>query len=350
MRTIKIMQKNNDLSISRSYKKEWKFWVGIILTVLALGWLIFNTNWLATMQALSNANYLLVITAIFVNLLTIPMRASRWWLLFPSDNPAPIRRLTSAMLIGQTVNIISPMRLGDLLRATLVNTHKTTFVLGTQVVQFALDLLMMGGIALFLLSQISVPIWWRGSGEILLLTIAITLIAIVLLTLRRHWLIAHLQRAETRWPRWQRVFTIGIPFLRSFDNIAQPNRLGMAIGNSILIWIFYNIVNYILLLAVGIKPTVIMTLLLLIVLLAGASIPSTPGRIGVYHYLVTQFLLLFGVDEATAISFAILQHFIALILPSIIGITLAWRLSISLTHLPLNGDGQEMTETITTPQ
>ena len=332
------MQKNGVYSLPPSHKRGWKFWTGIVLTILALGWLLLSTNWQAAISALRDADYLLVLTAVFINLLTIPVRAGRWWLLFPRDKPAPIRRLTSAMLIGQTVNILSPVRLGDLLRATLVDTHPTTFVLGTQVVQFALDLLMMGSMAIILLFQISAPVWWQNSGQLLLLTTTVTLSTIIFLIVRRHWLIAYLHRAEKRWPKWQPAFTIGIPFLRSFDGIAQPDRMVTAVGSSILIWILYNIGNYILLLAVGIKPTWMMTLLLLIVLLAGAAIPSTPGRVGVYHYVAVQFLLLFNINEARAISFAILQHFIALILPSIIGLILAWKLSISLTAPPLRNE------------
>lgn len=330
----KRMQKKQNHASPRPASKSWKFWVGIILTILALGWLVSSTNWQAASQALRNADYLLVLTAVFINLLIIPIRASRWWLLFPRDNPAPIGRLTSAMLIGQTINIISPVRLGDIVRATLVRTHPTTFVLGTQVVQFALDLLMMGSMAIVLLLQISVPDWWRNTGQMLLLTTAVTFFAIILLIICRRWLIALLQHAERRWPKWQRAFSIGIPFLRSFDSIAQPYRMGTAVGLSILIWILYNTVNYILFLAVGIEPTWMMTLLLLIVLLAGAAIPSTPGRVGIYHYIAIQFLLLFNIEESAAVSFAILQHFTVVVLPTLIGIILAWRLNVSLSVPP----------------
>ena len=321
-------------SSSSPTSKSWQLWLGVILTAAALIWLLFKTDWRVAIQALADANYLLIFTAVFLNLLTIPLRAGRWWLAFPRKNPPAIGRLTAAMLIGQTVNIIFPMRLGDLLRAALVNGYTVIFVLGTQSVQFALDLLMMGGMGMILLFKFSVPTWWRDSGETLLLTTVATLSVIIFVILFRDWFIGRLQYAATRWPRWQRAFTLGIPFLRSMDSIAQPDRLAASIGSSVLLWILYNAVNYLLLIAIGVEPTWSMTMLLLVVLLAGASIPSTPGRFGVYHYIAVQFLLLFNIDGATAVSFAILQHFIVVILPTFIGVLLAWRLNVSLSAPP----------------
>ncbi len=325
-----IQNKQTQLSLSKS----WQVWLGILLTIAALLWLLFKIDWRIAIQALVSANYPLIFTAVFINLLTIPLRAGRWQLAFPRKNPPAIGQLTAAMLIGQTVNIIFPMRLGDLLRATLVNGYTAVFVLGTQSVQFALDLLMMGSMGMILLFKFSVPTWWRNSGETLLLTTAATLSVIIFVILFRNWFIGRLQYAATRWSRWKRIFTLGIPFLRSMDSISQPDRLAASISSSVLLWILYNTVNYLLLIAIGIKPTWSMTMLLLIVLLAGASIPSTPGRFGVYHYIAIQFLLLFNIDGTVAVSFAILQHFITVILPTFIGVLLAWRLNISLSAPP----------------
>ena len=315
-----------------SFSRHWRIWVGGILTVVTLIWLIATTDWPATWAALAKANYALVLFAVFSNLLTIPIRAWRWQLAFSHENRPPIGNLTVAMLVGQAVNLAAPARLGDLIRASLVEGQRAAFVLGTQMIQTALDLLMTAVLVLIMLLQVSLPGWWRDSGEALLLTAVVAVTVIVIIALTRHPLSRILQSIPQRWPdiKGQRLLNIGGEFLRSLDTFERPSSLAWALALSVLLWSMYGFTNFLVLAAFSSHASLLAAFFVLIVLQLGVNIPSSPGRVGVYHYLSILALAVFPIEQAAAVSFAIVLHLISVILPILLGAWLASQSGISL--------------------
>ena len=231
------------------------------------------------------------------------------------------------MLIGQAINVFVPARLGDIVRSTMVETESTAYVLGTQFLRLALDTIMLAVLVIFLLFQVSLPQWWRGPGEALVVTSILVLLAVAGLIAGRRYLERLLVWLQQRWPfAWGRRFLgIAASFLYSVEVFSNPLIISVLAALTILIWVVYALVNYVLLAAVGIPPSWLAALFLLVVLLLGVAVPSSPGRVGVYHYLAVQALAVFGVDQSTALSFAIIQHLISVILPAVIGALLIWH-------------------------
>ena len=117
--------------------------------------------------------------------------------------------------------------------------------------------------------------------------------------------------------------------LHGLDLMGRPT-LFLVLGISVLIWITYAAVNYVLLGAVGEQPVVLASLFLLAVLQLGVAVPSSPGRIGVFHYLCVQALAVFGANDHKALSYAIILHLISVVLPIVLGAGLAWQRGVSL--------------------
>ena len=65
-------------------------------------------------------------------------------------------------------------------------------------------------------------------------------------------------------------------------------------------------------------------LFLLVVLEIGVAIPSVPGKLGVFHYLCTLALGVFGLEKGEALGYAVLLHFVVFAPPSILGAALLW--------------------------
>lgn len=314
--------------------RGWRFWLGMALSVIALLWLIATINWPAAWRALRQTDYRLVALALGLNLASIPWRTMRWQGFFPPETRPPFGKLTAAMLIGQAVNIIAPARLGDLVRASLVETERTVYVLGTLVIQTVLDLLMVAALVLVLLFQVTLPDWWRGSGQVLLVTSVVAVGGVAGLILGRKLVARRLAVWLNRWPALKkfRVLDMADHFLRSFDMVSRPLVLMRALGWSVVIWIFYGAVNYVLLAAVGAPLSMLAAFFLLVVLQLGVAIPSSPGRVGVYHYLSVAALAVFGVDGPRAVSYAIILHFISVIVPVAVGALLAGHMGVSFTR------------------
>jgi uncharacterized protein (TIRG00374 family) len=202
--------------------------------------------------------------------------------------------------------------------------------MSTVVLQTVLDLLMVGGLVIIFLFQVTLPAWWREPGFALLVMVGGAVVLVMVLAIGRHPLLRRLKMVADGRPALplQRLVSLTEQFLNGFELLGQTRLIGQAFGWSLLIWGFYGTVNYVLMKAIGINPTWTAAFFVLVVLQLGVAIPSSPGRIGVFHYLSVLALTVFAVDEAQAVSYAIMSHFISVILPIIVGLVLAWRMRI----------------------
>ncbi len=76
---------------------------------------------------------------------------------------------------------------------------------------------------------------------------------------------------------------------------------------------------YLVFLALDMPPSWVQGLLLWVVLQAGAAVPSTPGKIGVFQVLCRWTLGLFGVSAALGLAYGILLYLVAPLLLMILG-------------------------------
>ncbi len=157
-------------------------------------------------------------------------------------------------------------------------------------------------------------------------------VVMVVVVIGRRWLARVLERMAARWhhPVMQRVVTWGGQLLHSLDTLGRTTRLLPVLVCSVLIWTLYGAVNYVLLGAIGERPSILTALFLLVVLQLGVAVPSSPGRLGVYHYLCIQALAVFGVNGPEALSYAVILHLISVLMPVALGAGLAWRLGIRI--------------------
>lgn len=325
----------------RASFSKFQAWLGILLSLACLVWLVWKTDWAGVWVALGGMDYWLALLALLINLGSVFLRAARWRLMFRAPRVPPFGKLVAALLVGQAVNVLAPARLGDLARATLVGPGETGYTLGTLVVEIALDLLMLAVLIVLLLSQVTLPSWWRGSGQALLAISTIALAGVGALVVGRRWVTRLLERLSERWPYpWmRRILTAAEQLLLSLDTLGQPARLFSALAWSVMIWLSYAAVNYTLLGAIGESPSILAALFLLAVLQLGVAVPSSPGRLGVFHYLCVQALGVFGIEGSEALSYAFVLHLISVVLPMALGAALAWRLGVQFGRAPQGLEG-----------
>jgi uncharacterized membrane protein YbhN (UPF0104 family) len=72
---------------------------------------------------------------------------------------------------------------------------------------------------------------------------------------------------------------------------------------------------------------------ILVVSQVGVRLPSSPGSIGVLHYLSVLALALFGVDKSTALSYGIILHLVIYLPASLFGLLFLAKSGYSLRRL-----------------
>jgi uncharacterized protein (TIRG00374 family) len=171
------------------------------------------------------------------------------------------------------------------------------------------------------------PTWLKASS-IALSAILVGFLLLLLLAARQRerliaWgegLIRRVPSAE-RWNLAQRLVDAG----NSLRGLAHPSVVAGMIAWSALVWGISTLTNFFCLQAMGIETPWYASLFLMIVFYVGASLPASPGRLGVFHYLAVEALAVLGVARAPALGFAILLHLIAYVLMGIAGALCLWR-------------------------
>jgi uncharacterized protein (TIRG00374 family) len=93
---------------------------------------------------------------------------------------------------------------------------------------------------------------------------------------------------------------------------------------SVVIWATAVFTNHLALLALQIQLPIAASILILIVLQVSVSLPSIPGRIGIFEYLCILALSVFGIEHALSLSYGILLHIIALVPQTLLGEFWEW--------------------------
>jgi uncharacterized membrane protein YbhN (UPF0104 family) len=215
--------------------------------------------------------------------------------------------------------------------------------LGTIVVEKTLDgltLLLLLGI-LFVVTP--VPTWLRLSGGAAALATALLLAAVLLLTSGRQRVVNASERLCQFVPALGRLGLdrrIGAlaDGLRSVQaNGVQARLLVWTAG----IWLLAGLTNYLVLLALDIEtPLVLASLLVLTVVHLGLVVPTSPARIGVFHYLCLLSLSVLGVDESQALAYGFVLHFIVVLPPIAAGLVCLWKENLTLYRLVAEVEGR----------
>jgi uncharacterized protein (TIRG00374 family) len=320
--------------------------VGLALGLLLLVLATRGVDASALRRSLTGANPWWVALGLLAVAGTGAAKVLRWRLVFyPSHEGLRLSTLVSALLIGQTVNLLLPARLGELARAYLVAQEEkrpALSVLGTVVVEKTLDglaLLLLLGILLLLMP---VPPWLRLSGVVAALMTGGLLAMVLLLTGARRRVIRASERLGQIVPvlgslrLGERVSSLG-DGLRSLRAWGIQARLLIWTA---AIWILAGLTNYFVLLALRIEvPPVLASVLVLTVVHLGLAVPTSPARIGVFHYLCLLALSLLGVEESAALAFGLVLHGIVVLPVMTVGLVCLWKENLSLYRLAADADG-----------
>ncbi len=313
--------------------------MGTLLSVLFL-WLAFRQVRLGEVwNALHRANPWLVGAALGAFLATQGVKAARWKALFyPEHKERRLGRLMGVIYIGQMVNAAVPARLGEIARAYLLARTESVsgaYALGTIVLEKALDSLMLLLVVLVTSIFMPFPSWVKGSS---LVVSGGMVVLLAVMTALSRW--------EGRLPGWVTRVVGPQSWLGRLGVMAAVQRAALSLrplrslrmnlvlwGWSAGNWALMILTNVLMFWAFGLRLPWTAAPLLLAILNIGIIVPSSPGRIGVFHYLCVLTLGLYGVDPALALACGILLHAVVYVPIFVLGIYYLWRENLSWSRL-----------------
>jgi uncharacterized protein (TIRG00374 family) len=302
--------------------KDWKRWLpGVIISVGLIAVILHFVDLNKTLNALRDANYVLLATGLILGFFWIGVRAQVWRTLL--RNRPSYSAVFWTVGEGYILNNFLPFRLGELGRAFLLSRKsdmKFMEILPTIFIERMMDL---GYSAIILLAALPFVVGVEGAGNIGLIVGVIVLIAFVFLYFlaRSHqWALDLFHRLSARWPSLQKV---GGSFLESFF-------AGLGVltdGWLFLRFIFWMTLNwalaivayYFLIQAFFPQATIVWAMFGLGMAAFGGAIPSAPGAVGTFEGAIVFALTRFVPDESTALAAALAMRLYNYINSGVIG-------------------------------
>ena len=312
--------------ISSLVSSRWfRLSLGILIAVVSLYLSVRNVSWADVKETFSNVELTFVVWALVSVIVTNVGKGIRWKILMGSPGQTVSHKQSLMMVVaGQALNTIYPARVGDLSRAYVIGGLGPggVFILGTIALEKIFDMVFYCLLFLVLLLTIRLPEWVNSSAVTMSVITLSSLILIFVLTYQVEWFSKFLERLIEKLPirfrekgqLWRKSGLSSLAILKSRWDLIK------IVFWSAIIWITAVLTNQLCMLALNIHLPITASILVLILLQISMSLPSVPGRIGIFEYLCVLALGVFNIPESTAFSYGILLHVVALLPQTVIGL------------------------------
>jgi len=326
-----------------------KFILGVLISVIGLYYAFRQINFWELWISIKNVNFILVILAIVILLLSNVIRAWRWQILVKPIKDVSFEPAFSSIMIGYFGNSVLPFRMGEFLRAFVVAdktslTASTAF--GTIVIERILDFI---GLSIVILLIMTVYPLTSVGGSIIIGVIVLSLTAFIFFFLFggfKSSLLVKIEKSSLlRIGLLHKILLFIKNFLDGATTIRATNKLGIILLYTLIIWIMYYCSTYLATIAIGIELEWFGFGVLLISTTLAISIPAAPGYVGTYHAAAVYILTnLFDVGRSNAQAAAIILHAVGTIPIVIIGA--GYFLNSSLNFKDIKDQGLSQNEEI----
>jgi hypothetical protein len=304
--------------------------LGLILSVIIIGLIARAIDPDQLALALRSLDWGWVGVAVILTLTTYVSRAKRWIILL---RPLAFRvaAVLRALLTGQLLNHLLPIRIGDVVRSVLLGREPDgsfARVFGSVLIEKAWDWLALCVLVLIVTWAAPLPDWFLAPARSIGLLAALILLGFVAVAIiPESWIphgLAKLDRALARLPAHWRLFVLR-NVQRLLDSLTALRQRDMIMGAAswtAITWGLSIVINYAVLRAVHIDSWIAATTLL-VTLMLGVALPPSIAALGVFEGLSMLTLSIYNVSLETALASGLTLHLVVIV-PLVVCTILAW--------------------------
>lgn len=287
---------------------KYGFFIGLAALFVWLSTRDLNAEkWAELEDALSRANYLLLIPVLLLLLLSHYVRALRWRLLIQPLGYTPSRiNVFLGVMIGYFVNLGAP-RLGEVLKCTVLARYEKVpadKLVGTIVAERAFDLiclLIFFGLAFIIefdvISAMTVskilPAFMNAEGSISYAKLGAILGGLVLVFLLIAFLFIRFGHINVI--QKIKLFLRGI--WQGIISIRRIERKGVFLFQTALIWVLYLVSTWLGFFALSATSGLGLNQAVVVLAMGSVGMIISPGGIGAYAYLIQQTVAFYNIPE-----------------------------------------------------
>jgi len=340
---LEILEEKDEKRSVRWFKKYWKYILGFIVTAGLLGILIWQGEPTEIWASLVGSNYWLILASFGLTLLLFTVKILRWQsILRVQGIRISFFEALDLILIGTFGSAITPAKVGDILRAFYLSRRNKEAKMGKAVFSVVFDrILDLAGIILIV--GITTPIIligtieldrWIPAGISIGFVLFIILIVFVfnkkitgpILTFVVKFISKVFKKKEARKKINLTTEEIVDDFYEGQKNYKVKNYLLLAFL-SVVFWIVLGLQGSVLLLAFNVQTDIFVVIVVLcIAAIVAMSIPISISGIGIRDTIImTLLFLILNIAKADAINLSIIQTFLNVLIPGFIGGLLTMR-------------------------
>ena len=299
--------------------------LGILISIVLIYLSVKGINLQDVFRDLKNIQLSYVILFILLVILMQWLRSYRWGVILQPMEKIDQFSLFSVTSVGFLAIAAIPARIGELARPYLISKRssiKMSSALGTILVERVLDSFTVLAIAVIVLFLTDLPPWMIKSSIIFFLLALVMFCFIVFLILRRDAALKLINRILSKLPGKfaHTIDEVIHHFIDGFQIITNIKFLLYLFFLSALVWLVDVLAIYMLLKAFDFTLPVMASFVVMIILIVGIAIPTAPGYIGNWHFACVLALSFFGLAKTEALSFAVVYHFLSMVIVVVLGV------------------------------
>lgn len=299
-------------------------WAGLLVSALAVIWLVRTYDWRGSIDAFRNAHWAWLALAPALLFPNFALRAARWRTLFPPGMTPRLTSAFSAMMAGYLFNTLLPARAGELVRAHMLGRREQlprSTALGTVVVERTLDLLVLLALLAFVLLSQSLPGWASYAGKVVALLALVALVVVLALGLVGERIIDVILLRLAFFPARlvQRLGVSGKAFVAGVSAVLRASHLLSFLALTAVIWTLELLLVCVLAIAFGIDLGAVDLLFVMLAIALGTMVPASPGYVGTFEFFGVSALALLGIEGSAALGFVVTLHAVLLLGASLVG-------------------------------
>jgi len=301
----------------------FNYLVFLLLGMLFL-WLAFrNLNGKEIMEQIMHADYLWIILGMGAGILAHIVRAARWNILINSMGHNPRLSTTFyAVMTGYLANTAVP-RLGEVTRCGVLSKKQNipfTELLGSVIAERIFDMVIMlliiisvimfqlGLVGEFVDKFVFTPLFSNFENNLIPALVALTILLSLLLVLIFFW--KRYRKRLRNYAFYHKLSQFAKGMVEGIKTIKRTKNKGLFMLYTVIIWGMYALMIYLPFFSFEATSHLNFEDALTVMSIGSLGIVApVPGGIGTYHFIVKAVLFeLYGVDQASAASFATITH------------------------------------------
>ena len=295
----------------------------VAVVIVALVFFVFRVNWAQTWSAIRASSPAILVLAALVNMLSLALKAVRWWLFLRAAGSPSLRLALRATVAGAALNNILVANAGEAARVVMV-ARSSGLPSETVLATLALERLFefAGYVVMFAVAIGVLPLpaplaemrpWALGVAALLLATL-------VYLARQPHRIDAT-PLAPTGVPG--RMAQYGRGFLRALTGVSTARRFTKAMAISVVVWGLQIATYQLTARAAGFAIPIAGTVAAILAVNIGFAVRVTPGNVGVFQAIYAMTAVAFGMDADVAVGVGLLIQTQQILPVTLIGLVAA---------------------------